>query len=121
VRELDAWHEAIAAGRLATLRGHRLSPDDLERRWVIGEIMCLGRVRAADWRARFASDFATRFAPELAALAPLAEDGLVELEPDGSVRATVLGRLLLRNVAMAFDAYLPAQRAAERPLFSQTV
>jgi oxygen-independent coproporphyrinogen-3 oxidase len=121
VRELDAWHDAIAAGRLATLRGHRLTQDDLERRWVIGEIMCRGAVRASDWRARFASDFENRFKAELAALEPLAADGLVELDADGSVRSTELGRLVLRNVAMAFDAYLPAQRAAEKPLFSQTV
>lgn len=121
VRELDAWHEALAAGRLATLRGHRLTRDDLERRWVIGEIMCRGEVRIADWRARFAGDFAARFAAERRALEPLAADGLVELDVDGSVRATPLGRLALRNLAMAFDAYLPGQRAGEKPLFSQTV
>ncbi len=121
VRELDTWHEAIASDRLATLRGHRLSPDDLERRWVIGEIMCHGDVRAADFRARFGGEFATRFAPERTALAPLATDGLVELHPDGDVLVTPLGRLALRNVAMAFDAYLPGQRAGDRSLFSQTV
>jgi hypothetical protein len=46
---------------------------------------------------------------------------MVELDADGGVRATPLGRLVLRNVAMAFDAYLPGQRAGEKPLFSQTV
>ncbi len=121
VRELDAWHEAIAGERLATLRGHRLSRDDLERRWVIGEIMCHGELRAGDWRARNGCDFATRFAAERRALEPLAADGLVVLDSDGSLRVTPLGRLVLRNVAMVFDAYLPGQRAGERPLFSQTV
>jgi len=120
-RELDVWHQAIEAGRLATLRGHRLSRDDLERRWVIAEIMCHGELRSADWRARFGGDLTSRFAPERAALQPLEADGLVELEPDGSLRVTSLGRLVLRNVAMAFDAYLPGQRASERSLFSQTV
>ena len=42
------------------------------------------------------------------------------LEPDGGLRVTPLGRMVPRNVAMAFDAYLPEQRAGERPLFSQT-
>jgi oxygen-independent coproporphyrinogen III oxidase len=120
-RELEAWHEAVAAGKLATLRGHRLSRDDLERRWVIGEIMCQGAVRASDWSARFGGDFAARFSAERAALEPLAADGLVLLEGDGGLRVTALGRLVLRNVAMAFDAYLPAQQAGARPLFSQTV
>jgi coproporphyrinogen III oxidase-like Fe-S oxidoreductase len=42
-------------------------------------------------------------------------------EGDGSFRATPLGRFLLRNVAMIFDAYLPGQRTQGRPLFSRTV
>ena len=32
-----------------------------------------------------------------------------------------LGRLLVRNVAMAFDAYLPEQQRAGARLFSRTV
>ena len=34
---------------------------------------------------------------------------------------TPLGRLLVRNVAMAFDAYLPEQQRAGARLFSRTV
>ena len=48
-------------------------------------------------------------------------DELVELEPEGGLRVTPLGRLVLRNVAMVFDAYLAEQRSASMPLFSQTV
>jgi oxygen-independent coproporphyrinogen III oxidase len=120
-RDLEGWEEAVAAGSLATLRGHALSQDDLERRFVIGELMCHGAVRARDFRARFGADLEQRFADELEALEPLAADGLVALGPGGDVTISPLGRLVARNVAMAFDAYLPAQRAAERPLFSQTV
>jgi len=83
--------------------------------------MCHGELRAADWPARFGGDLAARFAPERAALEPLASDGLVELDPDGGLRVTPLGRLVLRNVAVAFDADPPGQRAGERSLFSQTV
>ena len=35
--------------------------------------------------------------------------------------ALPLGRLLVRNLAMAFDAYLPEQQRAGRPMFSRTV
>lgn len=121
VREPDAWGEAVRERGLATLRGHRLSRDDQERRFVIGEIMCHGELRAADWKARFASDFATRFADELRALEGLERDGLVSVAADGSVRVSTLGRLVVRNVAMVFDAYLEGQQAAPKPLFSQTV
>ena len=40
---------------------------------------------------------------------------------DGSLRVTPLGRLLVRNVAMVFDAYLGDQRKTGKPLFSKTV
>lgn len=120
-RALERWQEAVGSGRLATARGHALSDDDRERAWVIAEILCHGSVSPEAFRSRFGADFATRFAAERAALAPLAEDGLVELDGDGGLRLTALGHLAARPIAMAFDAYLPAQRAAERPLFSQTV
>jgi coproporphyrinogen III oxidase-like Fe-S oxidoreductase len=54
-------------------------------------------------------------------LAAAADDGLLVIEPDGSLRLTALGRLLVRNVAMAFDAYLPEQQRSGRPIFSRTV
>lgn len=119
-RELEAWQEAIRAGRLATLRGHALSEDDRVRKWVIGEIMCHQGVSAAGFLERFGESFAARFEAELRSLEPLADEGLVELD-GGGLRLTALGHLVARPVAMAFDAYLPRQQAAERPLFSQTV
>jgi oxygen-independent coproporphyrinogen-3 oxidase len=120
-RELEAWRGALAAHGLATLRGHRLSRDDQERRWVIHALLCHAAVAARDFEARFGAPFAERFAAELARLAPLEADGLVTRSEDGSLRATPLGRLVLRNVAMVFDAWLPGQQAAAAPLFSQTV
>jgi oxygen-independent coproporphyrinogen-3 oxidase len=120
VRDLEPWREAVADGRLATLRGHRLTEEDRARRWVIHRLMCLGEVDGASFAERFAGSFATRFVSELVRLEPLADDGLVELTGDG-LRVTPLGRLVVRNVAMVFDAYLPEQQAAARPVFSQTV
>jgi oxygen-independent coproporphyrinogen-3 oxidase len=103
------------------MRGHAFSRDDRERRWVIGRILCHGELRAGEFAAELGSSFRERFAPELAALAPAAQDGLLVIEPDGSLRLTALGRLLVRNVAMAFDAYLPEQQRSGRPIFSRTV
>jgi oxygen-independent coproporphyrinogen-3 oxidase len=120
-RELEAWEDALAAHGLATLRGHRLTRDDQERRWVIQRLLCDAGVEARAFRARFGASFRERFAPELARLAELAEDGLLELAADGSLTATPLGRLVLRTLAMGFDAYLARQQSAARPLFSQTI
>ena len=56
---------------------------------------------------------------------PLADDGLIEIRP-GGFDVTILGRLFLRNIAMCFDAYLPAASAVTsaapaKPMFSQTI
>jgi oxygen-independent coproporphyrinogen-3 oxidase len=120
-RDLGAWEEAVLARGLATMRGHVFSRDDLERRWVIGRILCHGELRAGEFEAEMGGGFRQRFAPELAVLAAAADDGLLVIEPDGSLRLTSLGRLLVRNVAMAFDAYLPEQQRSGRPIFSRTV
>jgi oxygen-independent coproporphyrinogen-3 oxidase len=120
-RDLDGWERAVREGGLATLRGHRLSSDDQERRWVIQAILCHEAVEAPAFRARFGAPLAERFAAELARLQPLEADGLVACSADGSFRVTPLGRLAPRNIAMLFDDYLPSQQAAAAPLFSQTV
>jgi len=55
---------------------------------------------------------------ELKALAPLADDGLVELE-SGWINVTARGRLVVRAVCMVFDRYLRA--AQERGTYSRIV
>jgi oxygen-independent coproporphyrinogen-3 oxidase len=50
----------------------------------------------------------------------LVDDGLVTF--DGDVLCVLgLGQLLVRNVAMLFDAYLPKRAGEKRPTFSRTV
>jgi len=120
-RDLPGWEAAVEAHGLATLRGHRLSRDDAERRWVIGRLMCHGEVRAAEFEAEFGRPFAHVYAKELAALAPMVDDGLVTRDADGSLVVTPLGRLLVRNIAMVFDAYLPEQKRGGQRIFSKTV
>jgi oxygen-independent coproporphyrinogen-3 oxidase len=121
MRDLQGWGSAVAERGLATMRGHRLSQDDTERRWIIGRIMCHGELRAGEFEATFGRPFAPRYGPELESLDPAIADGLVTRADDGSLRVTPLGRLLVRNVAMVFDAYLGDQRKSGKPLFSKTV
>jgi oxygen-independent coproporphyrinogen-3 oxidase len=119
-RELADWEPVVAQHGLATMRGHRLGEDDLARRAVIQQLMCLGEVRAAE-HVRGGVSFRERFAAELARLRAFEDDGLVLQEADGSLHVTERGRLVLRNLAMVFDAYLEAAPSHERPRFSQTV
>lgn len=117
-RDLPAYTAGIEAVGAATFRGFRLSPDDLLRRSVIQSLLCHGVIVKREIERSFGIAFDAYFADALDRLAPCAEDGLVALDT-AEVRATPLGRIFLRNLAMPFDAYLGS--AAERPVFSRTL
>jgi oxygen-independent coproporphyrinogen-3 oxidase len=117
-RELDEYRRAVEAGGAATFRGFRLSIDDRIRRTVISSLLCNGVVVVREIEGTFGIDFRSYFAAALERLGPCAEDGLVEIS-GSEIRATPLGRVFLRNLAMPFDAYLPSQ--LEKPVFSRTL
>ena len=51
----------------------------------------------------------------------MAADGLLTRDADG-ITVTDAGKLLIRNLAMAFDAYLPRDaQNGDAPRFSRTV
>ena len=120
-RRLASYYESVDAGELPVERGIALDPDDRLRRFVITELMCNGRLRAAELAERFGIDLAVGFAAELDALnAPggLVEAGMVAVT-GGDIEATPLGRPFIRNVAMIFDARLGTTRGEQ--VFSRTV
>jgi oxygen-independent coproporphyrinogen-3 oxidase len=104
-RELPQWDSAIDAGRLPVVKGLVLGDEDLLRQDIIQSLMCYDEVDIALIERRHGVCFATHFATELKRLEALARDGLVEVDAQ-RIRITPRGRLLMRMVAMAFDAYL---------------
>lgn len=103
-----AYGRAIKAGRLATGRGLKLSADDRLRRDVIERLMCGLEV---DLEAAAAAHGAVEpFAVELARLAAMAADGVIELS-GSRVRVSERGRPLIRTVAAVFDRYLETGKA----------
>lgn len=100
------YYQALDRGGLPVLRGVTLTADDHIRQYVITEIMCNLRLDLHAVGARFNIDAHAYFAKEWQALQPLAADGLIALHDSGFTVQT-LGRLLIRNIAMIFDAYLP--------------
>ena len=104
-RDPEGHAAAVRAGELPLWRGVAMDDDDRLRRDVIQAVMCRGRVDYAGIEARHGIDFSDYFGDALAALSPLADDGLLTLTP-GSLEVTPRGRFFLRNVAMPFDAYL---------------
>jgi oxygen-independent coproporphyrinogen-3 oxidase len=104
VKTTEEYQGAVEAGRLPIERGMRLSDEDLAREAAIQSLMCYGRVDLADVRRRTGLDLlAGRGVAER--LTALHEDGLVDWDRD-TLTATEMGRFFLRNIAMAFDAYL---------------
>jgi oxygen-independent coproporphyrinogen-3 oxidase len=121
-RELKCWEAALARGELPLWRGLAVSADDRVRAAVIGQLMCQGVIDIAAIEERFGIDFESYFATALARLATHMADGLV-CSDARRISVTPAGRLLLRSIAMCFDAYLGAPRDSipAKPAFSGVV
>ncbi|QIK37358.1 oxygen-independent coproporphyrinogen III oxidase [Caldichromatium japonicum] len=104
-RELDAYYADIDAGRLAIFRGIALNRDDLIRREVITQLICHFELDKTALAAKWDIDFDRYFASSLAKLRVMEDDGLVAVDSD-RIHILPRGRLLVRNICMAFDAYL---------------
>ncbi|MFM9271166.1 oxygen-independent coproporphyrinogen III oxidase [Halomonas elongata] len=105
VKDIAQYRQRLEDGRLPVKRGYCLNDDDRLRGDVIHGLMCQGLVDIPSLEARHGIDFGDYFAEALERLVEPAADGLIELRDDA---LTVLpaGRLMMRNLAMAFDAYL---------------
>jgi len=119
-RELPAWEKAVAERGIATMRGYHLSGEDRLRREVISRLLCHTVIPKNEINRAFGIDFDQHFGPELQRLELPREDGLLTIDRD-EIRATWLGRIFIRNLAMFFDPYLEQQQLAAQPLFSKTL
>lgn len=118
VKTLDEYYVKLDAEALPVLRGVEMAGDDFLRRDVIQKLMCNFDLDFAEIERLYGIDFHQTFAPELAALAPLAADGLLEIGPD-RLQVTARGRLLVRTIAMNFDRYL--REAQQKAKYSRVI
>ncbi len=114
-RTLAEYYRLIDLGSLAIQRGIQINNDDRIRRQVIQHLMCSTRIDFVQFDTAYGILFENYFSRELIALEPLIDDGLV-VRGGRSIELTARGRLLLRNVAMVFDAYLPANSDVAFPM-----
>src|SRR6267143_1005534 len=119
-RDIPSWEKAVNARGIATMRGYHLSNEDRLRRAVINRLLCHTVVVKDEISLEFSIDFDRYFEVELRRLEPFREDGLVLLDQN-QIRATWLGRIFIRNLAMIFDPYLEKQQLIAKPLFSKTL
>jgi oxygen-independent coproporphyrinogen-3 oxidase len=120
-KKTDEYTIVTDKENLATHRGFILSADDTLRRDLINEFMCTLHLDIPRLEKSHKIDFAKMFANEIQLLHPFAEDGLLHIKSD-ELRVTGRGHLMIRNMAMCFDAYLDdIRKKARNPVFSRTV
>ncbi|MBF0342420.1 MAG: oxygen-independent coproporphyrinogen III oxidase, partial [Magnetococcales bacterium] len=103
-KTLPEYYGRIEAGELAIFKGLKLTSDDRIRRDVIMRLLCDFQLDRRATGERLGIDFDDYFSREAPEIARMVQEGL--LEDDGQVmRVTAGGRLLIRNVCMAFDWY----------------
>jgi len=105
VKGFRSYYGALDEGRLPIARGLRLTREDRRRRHVINQLMCQMRIDKANIQPVLREPFDVHFADALEQLKPMAIDGLVQLN-EHTIDVTPVGRVLIRSVAAAFDAYL---------------
>ena len=121
IRDPSAYVQCIESNSDPVIRGTRLTTDDCIRQAVIHQLYCYAAIHPSRIEQEFEICFEDYFADELVRLRSLETDGLVELQTDGVINLTFpLGRVLMRNVAAVFDAYVHPQayRSGERHAFS---
>jgi len=118
-KEMKDYEAAIDADRLPFERGVVLNEDDMIRQHVIMELMSNFKMDIKRFNADFDVDFNTYFADDLPGLQPFIDEELVRVDDD-HIECSETGTLLIRNIAMVFDAYMN-RHAGSKKTFSKTV
>jgi oxygen-independent coproporphyrinogen-3 oxidase len=118
LKTLPEYMNAVDDDELPIWRGLVLSAEDRLRSAVIQSIMCRGELVFSEFEDCYGIDFRSHFSKELYIIAHQHGDGLLTMG-EGGFSATPAGRLLLRNIAMVFDAYLKRQQSEVR--FSRAI
>jgi oxygen-independent coproporphyrinogen-3 oxidase len=119
LKHLKDYYKRIEAGDAATNVGYRMTRDDHIRKETIMQLMCHLEIDKRDIEAKFGIDFEDYFTADISKLNIFIQDGLLENNPD-KIKVVGSGILVIRNIAMCFDAYLE-KMMKEKPVFSKTV
>ncbi len=120
VKKLDQYRSILDQGKMPTVLGYQLTRDDQLRRDVITELMCNNRVIKTDFEEKYSIRFDEYFSEALQQLDEFVDDNLLQVTSE-KIQVSDAGRLIVRNIAMAFDSYLKADQAKKQPIYSRTV
>lgn len=103
-KTLPAYYEALDNGKLPLAKALFTTEDDRIRRSTIMRLMCDLELDYDNMSKNLGIDFRKYFEPELTTFQEAAEDGLISIDAN-KLEVSPLGRLIIRNLAMRFDAY----------------
>ncbi|WP_301378148.1 MULTISPECIES: oxygen-independent coproporphyrinogen III oxidase [Thalassolituus] len=115
--DLGNWGEQLNKGLLPTMRQVSSTTDDLIRKTVIMSLLCHLTVKFDDLNTLFAIDSRSYLSRSTEQLREMEKDGLVTVTSE-AISVTNAGRLMVRQVCMAFDAYRDEN---ETPRFSKAI
>jgi len=118
-KDMNEYEAMIDSGKLPFVRGVELSDDDYLRKALIMELMANFSIDIARVQKEHGIEFKNYFANALSALQEFVDAGLVEISED-KLSVSTTGTLLIRNIAMPFDAYMQKYRGSKKS-FSKTV
>jgi len=118
-KDMKLYEEAIDNGKLPFERGIELNSDDMLRQSVIMELMANFSIDIARVEREHNIVFDDYFADALEALEEFVDEDLVTITKD-KISVSPTGTLLIRNIAMPFDAYMNKYGSSKKS-FSKTV
>ncbi|HHH51787.1 MAG TPA: oxygen-independent coproporphyrinogen III oxidase [Campylobacterales bacterium] len=118
-KDMKIYEEAIDSGKLPFERGVKLSDDDFLRKGVIMELMANFHIDIKRVEKEYGINFKEYFADDIEDLQEFVDDNLMTID-NNEIRVSTTGTLLIRNIAMAFDAYMK-KYAQSKKSFSKTV
>lgn len=117
---MEAYENSINEARLPIYRGLTMNRDDEIRQSVINELICHFKLDFAEVEERYGFKFSDYFSDALAALKPMADDGLLSLTEQG-IKVEPRGKMLIRNICMQFDGYFKQQIQQQQKLYSKVI
>jgi oxygen-independent coproporphyrinogen III oxidase len=119
LKNLKDYYARVDENLPATNVGYRMTADDHVRKETINQLMCNLEIDKRQIEAKFGIDFEEYFKNDIPKLRVFIDEGLLENSAE-KIKILGAGILIIRNVAMCFDAYLE-KMMREKPVFSKTV
>lgn len=119
LKQMRDYEKAIDEGKLPVQRGIKLNEDDIIRKAVIMELMSNFKLNIPRIEKEHDIKFNEYFKDAIEALQEFEKEDIVKID-EKEISVSLTGTMLIRNIAMPFDAYLK-KVPEEKRKFSKTV